>query len=186
MATVTGSDGELVDRLVLVCSGQDSRWAFDNLAMLSAWTGAEPPGRSWDPDKYRGLVVENLMRFVRLGLREDLLVRALREELGRFWAERADVGPRDRDIRQMREFMEHARDNPVDYIGLLGASVAEVVERAESMLADSPVLRNIDADDAAERWAEVTTWRDLVERHLSDQVLGHWRDARLHRDMGDL
>ena len=184
MADVSGSDQELVDRLVLVCSGQDERWAFDNLAMLAGSTGLEPPGRAWYPDQYRALVVENLMQFVRLGLREDLLVRALRDELGRFWVRRADVGPRDRDLQQIRELMEHARDNPVDYVGLFGDSVAEVIARVESMLAGSPFLRQIDADDATQRWAEVTTWRDLVERHLSDEVLSRWLDARWHREIG--
>jgi len=185
---VAGDHGELVDRLIKVCSDGNDTWAYNNLGMLAMNVGLQPPHMPWHQDQYAEQVRQHLMRFVKLGLREEVLVRGLHTALDTYWTTRADVGAADQKTAQLRETTEHIRDNPVDYVGVgqFGDSVEEVVSKAEAVLAymnESPVFRPVDADSASERWAETDQWRRLTVRYLSDDTIRVWREKRLRKHM---
>ena len=182
MIEVRGDAGELIDRLIECCTSHDEPWAFNNLALLSAQIGLRPPGRPWQQDRYSEQVRQHLTKIGTLGLREHLLVGALRDALGRFWKVRADVEAADRQADNFREVIEHAQDNPVDYLGRFGDSVEEVAQwAAETLTKPNPLIRAVSADDAAQRWADAERWAEATQRLLSDEVLERWVDLLLRQ-----
>ncbi|HEX3588280.1 MAG TPA: hypothetical protein VHV74_01520 [Pseudonocardiaceae bacterium] len=176
MAELRGIRGELVDRLIWLCSGDSDEWAHDNLLMLGGYAGCLPSegiGR-FDLARYEGTLRSQLDMIVGMGLDEQILVRGLRDELDRWWNGRADVEAGNAAAQDMRGKLEHIRDNPVDYLGRMGETPAEVVEHAEEMLR-SRLFQPIDADAAADRWSGQAMWAKQKEALLSDEILDAWR-----------
>ncbi|MEV7043690.1 hypothetical protein [Amycolatopsis sp. NPDC051061] len=126
MTDVTGDNGELINRLLTCCHSGAESWTSRNFFALATYTGLlrrEP----LLPDQGADNLRQHLMNIVTLGLREDLLVRTLRDELDQFWSTQADVATARQGIEELRAQLEHIRDNPVDYLGRVGGSIDEVI-----------------------------------------------------------
>jgi hypothetical protein len=141
MADVTGDNGELINRLITCCHTGNESWTTRNFFALARYTGLlrrEPFQREQVADNLR----QHLTKIVTFGLREDLLVRALRDELDNIWTTRADVATAQERVGELRTDLEHIRDNPVDYLGRVGNSIDEVIHNAETTLAANGLHRS--------------------------------------------
>lgn len=182
----SGRDGELVSRLVDLCRDEpNEQWAKDNLSMLGMAAAIDlVPLTDAESDGLAERLRSHLMNYVALGFREEVLVRALRDELDETHRQFADTTTIEAKKAERRTFFERLRDNPDKFVGRgLGDTAQAVVEAAERLLR-SELNQPADADESANRWARAAAWERRRNTWLPDEALREWVDASFRRSAG--
>ena len=213
MKEPAGLDGELIDRLVAaINSPREPDW--EDLAWYTTFAvggpelqgivpepGDEPmPGtvgakmlETLQPvsrEEYFRRIRARLTHLVRSGLREDLIVRALRDELTADLQKVANTEVGDTRREELRAEIQHAADSP-EAIARFRASLSKKDPEVASLtdeqvsdrlrhLAEGDLMNPTSANEAQKRWARVARWQEDIEA-VSDQMLELWRDRYLRR-----
>lgn len=217
MAALMGTHGELVDRLVAaVDSPEDNDWielgwfmAFmiggKDLHAVAPDTGHVPaPGtvgarerathRVASRQEYMQMAHRRLMDLIDSGLREDLLVRAVRDELTHVLQEYARTEDADTRREETRSHIEQTASNP-EQIAAFRDSLARVDPEASSMSDDEIAgrLREMAMSDLMQPTTQaqmqaaldrLARWRTRSEV-VSDLVLADWQHQVYTRMTGD-
>lgn len=209
----TGIDGELVDRLIGAVNSHDDDWVDLSWFLVFAvggaelWaaepdTGRDPPPGSVGAERrktrqllsrpaYVERVRERLMSLVRSGVREDFLVRAVRDELTTNRQEFADTEGASTRREEMRARIERDASSPEAVAAFRAAlsrsdpeaaslTDADISERLRRM-AGSELLGPMSPRAEQEAWARVARWNDQVAARLSDRALAVWFDRHGRR-----
>lgn len=179
VSQLRGYDGELVARLVELCRGapDEGRWAVDNLTRLAGEVAIglhdEVPIPVAELDRAAEELRLHLMKFVELGLRENTLVSAVLDRFDAWHRDLADAAAVESKRVELRAFIEHVRDNPVDYLGQLGQTPDEVVRSSERVL---ELVHPSDSDESVKRLSGVAEWQRRREGWLSKDVFEAWEE----------
>jgi hypothetical protein len=199
-----GIDGELIDRLLAaVNSPHDRDWVDlgwylvftvggDELHAIVPDTGDEPaPGTVGEEirkthevvtrDVYFRRMRMRLMRLVDSGVREDFLVRSVREELTAHRQEFAQTEGADTRREELRNKLE--QPTPERIAGFRAALARkdpgaelltdeQISDRLREMAARVPPISREHAQDA---WERASRWNDQAAA-VSDHVIALWRD----------
>lgn len=209
-------DGELIDRLLAAMdSPREPEW--ESVAWYTAYAigGPELEGIAPDPGKeptpgtlgakmleqlepisraeYFRRIRARLAQLVRSGVREDLIVRALREELTTDFQTLANTEVGDTRREELRAEIQQAADSPeaiARFRGSLSKKDPEVATLTDEQVSDR--LRNLaEADlmgptsreEAQKRWDRVARWQEDTET-VSDHNLELWRHRNSLRVTG--
>lgn len=198
-----GIDGELIDRLIVAMdSPREPEW--ENVAWYTAYAIGGPelagiapqPREKPTPGTLGALMLEQLKPVSRVeyfrrikarlthlissGVREDLLVRALRDELTANFQKLADTEVGDTHRDQFRAEIEQAATTPEGIAEFRASSKdPEVASLTDEQLADrirrlADFMNPTSRDEAQQRWDRVTRWQEDIEA-VSDHNLELWR-----------
>lgn len=209
-----GVDSELVDRLIAAVNSPHERdwlnmvWFLvfavggDELDRLEPDSGHEPrPGsvaaerrarlQLVSRDAYFRHIRNRLTQLVRSGVREDFLVRALRDELTTNCQILANTEAGNTKREELRESLERRALDP-EFIAVFRARLA-AKDPAAGLLSDDEVgdrLRNMASmtepmskADEQEAWNRATRWNEQAEA-VSDRVIVLWKDRYAMRAIG--
>ena len=138
-------------------------------------------------EEYLRLLRMQLEKLVSLGVFEAFLVRALRDELARYFTTMAETGEADERRAAWREAAREVSRDP-GRIERYRQSLArrnpeaakwsddQVADRLRKM-ADSPILDPTTADAALDRWAEKRHFDTRADQLLSDSDIEEWARA---------
>lgn len=203
--TIEGNPGELVDRFVDAVNSPDEHdWqdlsffvvatvGGEEFASAIPDTGPPVPGSYGEKlretyavvsreDYFRRMAVR-LYRLVAFGLREDFLVRALRDELTARCQELARTEEGDTRVEELRASIERGASDPeriADFRARLAARDPEAGQMTDAEVADrlrslASRLQPISHDSAKDRWSRVTRWTHRAEA-VSDAAIAGWWD----------
>ena len=206
-----GHQGELVDRLIAAVNApDDDDWrellfyvvatiGGSELAKVLPDDGHEPPPGSYGADlrkthplvsrdTYVELVRVRLLRLVTSGLREDFLVRGLRDEITTRCQHLADTEEGDTRREELRGDLRSMSRDP-EKIAAFRSAIARR-DPAASQLTDDEiaarirslqqVIGPIQRASAQEHWDRVTRWNEKAIT-ISDQAISVWFDKYLRR-----
>lgn len=206
MNEVQGTDGELIDRFMTVIdSGDDDEWTL--LAILVAFTiggreldravpdtGAQPiPGtmgaiirETHGPlrrNEYFGCIRRRLVDLVESGVREDFLIRALRDDLTVHLQEFAQTEAADTRREKTRAQLESDAADPqriADFRARLAGTDPDAANATDEELAEqlrglAASLAPISREQRQKAWAQITRWNRRTEA-LSDHALATWAE----------
>lgn len=205
MTEIEGNPGELVDRFVDAVNAPDEHdWqnlsffvvatiGGEELASAVPDTGPPVPGSYGERlrethtvvgrEDYFHLIAVRLYRLVASGLREDFLVRALRDELTARCQGLARTEEGDTRVEELRTSIERGAKDPVriaDFRARLAARDPEAARMTDAEVADrlrslASHLQPISHESAKDRWASVERWATHAEA-VSDAVIAEWWD----------
>jgi hypothetical protein len=198
-----GIDGELIDRLIVAMdSPREPEW--ENVAWFTAYAIGGPeldgiapqPREKPTPGTLGALMLEQLKpvsrveyfrrikarltQLVRSGVREDLLVRALRDELTANFQKLANTEVGDTRRDEFRAEIEQAATTPEGIAEFRASSKdPEVASLTDEQLADrvrrlADFMTPTSREEAQQRWDRVTRWQEDTET-VSDHNLDLWR-----------
>jgi hypothetical protein len=209
-----GVDGELVDRLISAVNSSHERdwlnivWFLvfavggDDLDRLEPDSGREPsPGsvaaerrtrlQLVSRDAYFRHIRNRLMQLVQSGVREDFLVRALRDELTTNCQMLANTEAGNTKREELRDSLERRATDP-EFIAVFRARLA-AKDPSAALLTDDEVgarLRNMASmtepmskADEQEAWNRAARWNEQAEA-LSDRVIALWKERYAFRVTG--
>lgn len=205
---IIGESGELVERLVEAVNSND--WQELSWILVFA-VGGEPTrvdpdtGHNYPAgsvgaerrkthrvvsrDEYFKLIGARLTEVVRFGLREDVLVRGLRDEITRQMRSFADMEQGHERRAETKANLERRAADP-DFIARFREEMAtkdptiaamsdqQIAENFLSMaerLAPVPLERELDL------WATVDRWVSRADDLISDAVIDQWLDRFVER-----
>jgi hypothetical protein len=213
MPDLQGTPGELVERLVVAIDDADQWQEY-------AWHAVFAVGGKWlltiEPDNgriplagsvgaqlrrthqlvsrasYMKALANRLEELVLTGLREDVLVRAVRNELERELAEQADMsGTNDRRASTKETLERRAADSDflerfqVDNAGrdptlanLTAEQMAEHLRDMADRLQPPPIEVTVDS------WGRLQRWQERTATYVSDKTLARWVELRALRVTG--
>lgn len=212
MADPIGADGELVDRLLAaVNSSHDRDWVELGWFLIFAVGGAElmaiepdtgrepPPGSVGEKRRktselvtrssYIDRIRRRLLSMVRSGVREDFLVRALRDDLTAHCHEFARTEAANTRREEFRARIERGAAS-AETLAAFRASLAEddpaaallnddqIAQRLRDM-ASSDLLKPMSRENEQDAWDRTSRWNDQVAAAVSDQALAVWMDRRV-------
>ena len=212
MNEIRGAGGELVERLI---EAVNSRHAFDWLTMghqlvfaiggrelvrITPDTGSLPAPGSYGErrqrthevvsrDVYFHAIRHRLLDLVASGVREDVLVRALRNELTRQAHQFADGEGANARRKETRERFDRAADDPAmladlrERMAKLDPEVAlwsddQVAENVKSL---AQLLGPIPPEVQMVSWLAAFRWEQQVAALVSDAALAEWLDRWVER-----
>lgn len=199
----------MIDRLVAALDSSDGREWLELAWVVSFALGGEElttvvPDNGDDPvpgtmgdvirrthtpvgrDEYFSRVRRRLEALVRAGMREDFLVRALRDEVTarvQGFARTEEANTRREELRAGLErtasdpdaiasFRAHLAETDPDATGL---DDEEVTARLQDL---ASTMRPMATSDEQEAWNRARWWQDTVSRLISDTALATWLDKR--------
>ena len=199
-----GDDGELIGRLIEVVN-TDGRW-YDlawylvfavsgrRLDEIHPVSGVEPcpvtVGEVWrrthevvSRAAYFDAIRDRLTQLVQSGLREDVLVRALRDDLTIRLREFTEVDDTNRRREDMRRDLERRASNPSEVARFRETMAESDPERAASLSDDELAaeirtlgdrLTPIPIEGELRAWADHDQWVESIEAVLSDEAINTW------------
>ena len=201
---VSGDDGELIARLIGVVN-IDGRWYELSWYLVFAVggrrldeilpdTGVEPTPGSVGEELRRthelvsraaffDAIGDRLTQLVRSGLREDVLVRALRDDLTARLREFTEVEDANRRREELRQNLEQRASDPVEVARFREAMAESDPERAAALTDDELAaeirrlgerLSPIPIEGELRAWAEHDQWIESIEAVLSDEAINKW------------
>jgi hypothetical protein len=204
---IQGRPGELVDRLMTLIRDDpefDPNWWADIGVVVASLIGGiepeplteppPPPGSAGakmrerygaaSKEDYTGLLRDRLMELVSLGVSEDFLVRAARNELARWMTAMADTGEADRRRAAMRESMREIGRDPqglTRYREVFARTNPEAAQWSDDQIAErlremasKPLLDATTADTAIDRWAAKSHFDRRAEQLLAEAEIERW------------
>lgn len=207
-----GVDGELVDRLISAMdSPREPEWK--SIAWYTAYAigGPELEGIAPEPREepmpgtlgammleqlkpvsrveYFRRIKARLTHLVLSGFREDLLVRALRDELTANFQRLANTEVGDTRRDEFRADIEQAATTPEGIAEFRASSKdPEVASLTDEQLADrirrlADFMTPMSREEAQKRWDRVASWQEDTEA-ISDHNLELWRHHHSLRKSG--
>jgi hypothetical protein len=210
---ITGDDGELTGRFISAVNQEPPStegWWYDLGIILTADLGGSLGAvalesgkaavrgslgamqranrRVVDRDEFFELIRRRITELVASGMRESFLVRALRDEVTRYFDSMADFGgPAALRRAEQYERFQRMLDDPAERAEvrerLPGApeSDEELVAHINRML---HLFAPFDADQASERLANQAAWVTLSEA-VSEAVIDDWEQRQVFRFLRD-
>jgi hypothetical protein len=204
---IEGRPGELIDRLMTLIGNDpefDPNWWADTGVMVASLIGGIEPMPLTDPPpppgtagakmrerygtapkaEYMKLLRNRVMDLVSLGVSEDFLVRAVRNELARWFTAMADTGAADERRAAMRESLQEISEDPgrlERYREALARANPEAAEWSDDQVAErlretasKPLLDPTTADAAVDRWTAKNHFDRCAKELLADAEIERW------------
>lgn len=200
---IVGESGELIERLVDATNSNDWHelsWILvfavgGEPARVEPDTGHEYPAgsvgaerrkthRVVSRDEFFALIRTRLLEVVRLGLREDVLVRGLRDEITRQLRSFADMEEGSERRAKTKAKLERRAADP-DFIARFRAEMARKdptvaamsdQQIAETFLNMAERLAPVPLERELDLWATVDRWVGRADDVISDAVIDLWID----------
>ena len=163
LSSLTGEDGELVERLCYTLNQACARYAYAAEVVSQACLCIGAPVQrteiqAQDYDSMLAYLAEQALQLVDLGVSESFLICALRDQLTKLIDESSDVGSINRKRAEMLE---------------------EIGEELSPSMVSS--LQPMEADEVSGGWALQEFWVTASTENLSDRLIDDWYQLRLRR-----